>query len=180
MELSIHQTYRTVMHQIARVSHDSTCTCQCNMASCSTDRPVHLSEAMRPEPFEHKALEQLRSHTLATGQAPCPQLGCSGRIYRYACMQRCPAGCPMADASLLSSSTSWSFSPARHRQGTAAGCPDAAGAGSAPSPCRVRCTTTHPATSFNAPPSLVGGARVSKKVGKNSQIAHSVEDHDRS
>ena len=153
------------MHQIARVSHDSTCTCQCNMASCSTDRPVHLSEALRPEPFEHKALEQLRSLPLATGQAPCPQLGCSGRIYRYPCMQRCPAGCPMADASLLSSSTSWSFSPARHRQGAAAGCPDAAGAGSAPSPCRA---VLHGASrhELQRPPFPRGGGSGLEKTGK--------------
>ena len=91
-------------------------------ASCLTDQPVHLSEALRPELFEHKALEQRRSHPLAMGQAPCPHLGCSGRIHRSPFMQRRPAGCPRCDGrclALVSSSTSWTtaISPARHRQG---------------------------------------------------------------
>ena len=82
LELSIHKAYRPVMHQLGCVSRDNACTCQCNMAGCLSDQPVHLTEALRPQLFEHEALEQLRSHPLARTQAEWPHLGCLRRQHR--------------------------------------------------------------------------------------------------
>ena len=82
VELIIHKAYKSSVQQLGCVSHDNAYTCQCNMAGCFNRKPLHSSEAMRPQTSEHETLEQLGSHPFAVGQAPCPHPGYSGRIHR--------------------------------------------------------------------------------------------------